>query len=80
MRITAHMSFWMGIVFIVLALTMALLNATGGDADATAAELADARGYAIFWFFLTGFGVVMVVVSWLILKGRLGGLPNSHDT
>ncbi len=73
MKITAYMSFWMGIVFVALTLTMAFLNISGGDAGASEAELSDARGYALFWFFLTAFGIVMVVVSWLILKGRLGG-------
>jgi hypothetical protein len=73
MRITAHMSLWMGIVFIALTLTMAFLNLSGGDAGASEADLANAHGYGMFWLFLTGFGVVMVVVSWLIIKGRLGG-------
>ena len=27
----------------------------------------------MFWFFLAAFGIVMVVVSWLMMKGKLGG-------
>ena len=30
----------------------------------------------MFWFFLAAFGIVMVVVSWLMLSGKLGGLDD----
>lgn len=73
MKISAIVSFWMGIVFSLLALAMAWSNLSAGDANATEAELAAARGYAMFWFFLAAFGMVMVVVSWLMMKGKLGG-------
>ncbi|HEY5310044.1 MAG TPA: hypothetical protein VIK97_16135 [Casimicrobiaceae bacterium] len=73
MKISALFSFWMGIVFTLLALAMALSNLSSGDVNAPEAEVAAAHGYAIFWFFLAAFGTVMVAVSWLMLKGKLGG-------
>jgi undecaprenyl pyrophosphate phosphatase UppP len=74
MKISAQFSFWMGIVFALLTAAMALSNLVGADANATEAELEFARGYAIFWLFLSAFGVGMVVLSWLMLKGKLGNL------
>ena len=73
MKISALFSFWMGILFTLLALAMALSNLTSGDAGAAEADTAAAQGYAMFWLFLAVFGMVMVVVSWLMMKGRLGG-------
>jgi hypothetical protein len=73
MRISALFSFWMGILFTLLALAMALSNLTSGDAHAADADVAAAQGYAMFWFFLAAFGLVMVVVSWLMMRGKLGG-------
>jgi hypothetical protein len=73
MKISALFSFWMGILFTLLALAMALSNLTSGDADAAVADVSAAHGYAMFWFFLAAFGIVMVVVSWLMMKGKLGG-------
>jgi len=73
MKISALFSFWMGIVFTVLSLAMALSNLTSGDANAAEDNVAAAHGYAIFWLFLAGFGIVSVIVSWLMMKGRLGG-------
>jgi hypothetical protein len=76
MKISAHFSFWMGIVFTLLALAMAISNLSAGDANAVSTDVADAHGYAMFWFFLAAFGIVMVVVSWLMLSGKLGGLDD----
>ena len=73
MKISALFSFWMGVLFTLLALAMALSNMTAGDAGAPEADVAAAHGYAMFWFFLAAFGLVMVVVSWLMMKGKLGG-------
>ena len=73
MKISALFSFWMGILFTLLALAMELSNMTSGDASAPEADVAAAHGYAMFWLFLAAFGIVMVVVSWLMMKGKLGG-------
>jgi hypothetical protein len=73
MKISALFSFWMGIAFTLLALAMAWSNLTSGGAHAAVAEVSAAQGYAMFWFFLAAFGVIMVVVSWLMMKGKLGG-------
>jgi uncharacterized membrane protein YhaH (DUF805 family) len=73
MKISALFSFWMGVLFTLLALAMALSNMTAGDTGAPEADVAAAHGYAMFWFFLAAFGLVMVVVSWLMMKGKLGG-------
>jgi hypothetical protein len=73
MKTSALFSFWMGIVFTLLALAMALSNLTSGDASAAVADVSAAQGYAMFWLFLAAFGLVMVVVSWLMMKGSLGG-------
>ena len=63
----------MGILFSLFALAMALSNLSAGDVNATEAELSAAHGYAYFWLFLAAFGILMVVVSWLMMKGKLGG-------
>ena len=72
MRISALFSFWMGILFTLFALRMALSNLSSGDASAPETDVA-AAGYALFWGFLAAFGIVMVVVSWLMMKGKFGG-------
>jgi hypothetical protein len=73
MKISAIFTFWMGIAFSLVSVAMALSNLTGADPDATEAQLADAHGFAMYWLFLAAFGIVMVVVSWLMMKGKLGG-------
>ena len=73
MRISAQFSFWAGIVFTVIALTVVATVLIGIEADAPEADIAMARGYAMFWLFLAAFGAVMVAVSWLMLAGKLGG-------
>ena len=73
MRSSALISFWMGILFTLFALGMALSNLSSGDAAAAEADVAAAHGYALFWGFLAVFGIVMVVVSWLMMNGKFGG-------
>ena len=73
MKISAIFSFWMGILFTLFTLGMALSNLSSGDANAAEADVAPAHGYALFWGFLAAFGLFMVVVSWLMVKGKLGG-------
>ena len=73
MKISALFSFWMGILFTLFALGMALSNVYSGDANAPEADLAAAQGYAFFWGFLAAIGLVMVVVSWLMAEGKFGG-------
>lgn len=72
MKLSAQFSFWMGIVFTLFSGAMAFNNFVSGDAGASEAQLSTARGYAIFWLFFAAFGAIMVVVSWLMAKGRLG--------
>ena len=76
MKISAKFTFFAGIVFALFAFTYALVGGFSTDAGVSATELADARGYIFFWAFLGCFGVLMAVLSWLIIKGRLGG---EHD-
>ena len=33
-------------------------------------QLADARGYEMFWLFLAGVGIASGVLSWWIMKGQ----------
>jgi hypothetical protein len=73
MKLSAQFSFWMGIVFTLFSGAMAFSNLSSSDAGATEAELAAAHGYAVFWLFFAAFGAIMVVVSWLMAKGKLGG-------
>jgi hypothetical protein len=73
MKISALFSFWMGVLFTLFALGMALSNLSSGDASAPEADVAAAQGYALFWGFLAAFGLVMVIVSWLMMKGKFGG-------
>ena len=73
MKISAQFSFWAGIVFTLIALAVVTTILVGMEADASEADIAMARGYAMFWLFLAAFGAVMVAVSWLMLTGKLGG-------
>ena len=72
MRLSAQFSFWIGILFTLFSGVMAFNNLFPSDVGATEAQLPAAHGYAVFWLFFAAFGAIMVVVSWLMAKGRLG--------
>ena len=68
------MSMWMCGVFAVVALGAALTAFSGVPGIADAAEREAAVGFAWFWTFLGVVAVVFGVLSWMITRGKLGGL------
>ena len=74
MKISAHFAFWASLVFAVLCIAYAGFGFSSIDA-AMSEEVRDAsRGYAWFWMFLGGIGVAFAIISWLMLRGKLGAL------
>ena len=74
MKITAHFAFWASIVFAVLCIAYGGFGFSSIDASMSDEARADARGFAWFWLFLGGIGVVFALISWLMLRGKLGPL------
>jgi len=74
MKITAQMSFWLSLVFAAGCLAYALVGFSSLDASLTDAQQSDARGFAWFWLFLGGVGVVSAIVSRMMAQGRFGAL------
>ena len=70
-EISALISFWMGIS--PFCAGDGAVEPVFRGRNCPQADVAAAHGYALFWGFLAAFGIVMVVVSWLMMKGKLGG-------
>ena len=74
MKITAQFAFWASLVFAVLCIGYAGFGFSSIDASMADTAREDARGFAWFWMFLGGIGVVVALLSWLMLRGKLGSL------
>lgn len=74
MKITAHFAFWASLVFALLCIAYGGFGFSSIDASMSDAAREDARGFAWFWLFLGGIGVVFALLSWLMLRGKLGPL------
>lgn len=74
MKLTAQMSFWGALVFGLLCLGVGV-RGLWGLADVTDEALrADAHGFAWFWLFLAAIALLISLLSWLTVKGKLGAL------
>lgn len=76
MKVSALFAFWASVVFAIGCIAYAGFGFSSIDASMTEAVRDAARGYAWFWMFLGGVGVVAAVVSGLMLRGRVGPLDD----
>jgi hypothetical protein len=76
MKISAHFSLWAGVAFALFASAYGLYGLYSVNSGMGAVDLADAHGFAMFWFFLAAIGAVMAGVSWAMLRGRFGRLDD----
>ena len=72
MKISAQLCLWLCAVFGLVCLGAALTALSGAPSIPDAAERDAAYGYAGFWGFLALVAAVFGVLSWLMLKGKLG--------
>jgi len=68
MKITAHLSLWFSLAFAILCIAYGLVGFNSVDGDATATLREDANGYAMFWLFLGGVGLVCAAGSWWLIR------------
>jgi hypothetical protein len=76
MKISARFSFYLGLVFAILAASYATFGLASIHPEMTAAQVDDAKGFAMFFYFLGAIGAAMAWVSHLMLKGRFGSLDS----
>jgi hypothetical protein len=74
MMFSARIAVWLCAVFGLVCAGAALTAFTGAQSIADAADRQASLGYAAFWAFLALIGAVFGVLSWLMLKGKLGGV------
>ena len=72
MKISAHFSFWAGLVFAVVCGAYAFYGLSTLDAGLSEQQRSDGIGFALFWLFLAAVGAAMAIVSRLMLQGRIG--------
>lgn len=72
MKISAQMTIVMAAIFALVCFGVAIsgLNAIGEMTDPV--QIADARGFAMFWAFLGFIAVIMGAVSWWIVRTQKG--------
>ena len=78
MKVSAQIVFWLSLVFAGLCIAYVVFGLRSVDPDLTAAQRDAVRGYTIFWLFLGGFGIVMAIVSWLMMRGKIRGGDDSR--
>jgi hypothetical protein len=68
MKISAQFAFWLALAFsaFCLAYSYTGFSSLAGMTDAT--ERGNAQGYAWFWLFLGGVGLVFGALSWYMAK------------
>lgn len=74
MKITAQISLWMAIALAIFCLGYAYTAFSSIESSATNELREAASGYAYFWLFLGVVAIVIALVSWLMAKGKLGGM------
>jgi hypothetical protein len=74
MKITAQFAFWASLVFALLCIAYAGFGFSSIDASMSEAAREAGRGFAWFWMFLGGVGIVFALLSWLMLRGTFGPL------
>jgi hypothetical protein len=72
MKLSAQLVLWLSLAFAVACIAYAGFGFSSIDVGTDPQVAADSRGYAWFWLFLGGIGVVMAGISWLMVKGRMG--------
>jgi hypothetical protein len=55
-------------IFAVICFCVVVTGLTSLDAGADAAQVADTKGFAIFWGFLGAIGVAVALAGWRIAK------------
>ena len=73
MKLSAQLVLWLSLIFAGVCIAYAGFGFSSIDASGDPQIVADSRGYAWFWLFLGGIGLLMAALSWLMVKGRLGG-------
>jgi hypothetical protein len=72
MRISAQLSVWICAIFGLVCLGAAITAFSGAASIPDVAEREAALGYAGFWGFLALVAAVFGVLSWMMMKGKLG--------
>jgi hypothetical protein len=68
MRLSAQMTLVVSVIFAVACFAVAINGFTQMGDITDAAQLSDARGFALFWAFLGVIGVVFGWLSWWIVR------------
>ena len=68
MQISAKLAGFFSIVFAVVCLGFAITGFTSLGDITDPVQASDARGYAWFWTFLAGVGVVFGLLSWWMVR------------
>ena len=74
MMISARIAVWMCAAFGLVCAGAAFTAYTGAQTIADATEREASLGYAGFWAFLALVAIVFGVLSWLMMKGKLGAV------
>jgi hypothetical protein len=72
MKITMQFAFWAAIAFATLTASYATFGLASLPPDLSAAETSDARGFAMFFYFLAAVSVAIALLAYLIMKGKFG--------
>ena len=76
MRISAQFTFWGSLAFALLCIGSGGFGFSSLDASMPDEVLEAARGFAWFWMFLGGIGILFAVLSWLLLRGTFGEMDS----
>ena len=76
MKLSLQLIFWLSLLFAGACIAYAGFGFSSLDVTADPQTVEDGRGYAWFWLFLGGIGMVMAIASWLITRGKLGSVDD----
>lgn len=65
------MTFWMSLVFATFSIVYGINGYLSSRDMAEGPLRDDAIGYMWFWLFIGAIGIIMAVLSWLMIKGRI---------
>jgi hypothetical protein len=72
MKVSAIVAMWMCMAFALFCFAFAFNGFSALSSITDAADREASLGYAWFWTFLGGVGVVFGILSWMIKEGKLG--------